>query len=109
MNITDIKMYERLRHSLGEDETQDLIAFIKSETKNEFMDCKDVFLTKDDKLELMLMIKQDKVELVNQINHVENRLMETKAELNKSINAWGLVQLLAIIVSIIAIITFMTK
>ena len=100
--MTDIKMYERLRHALGEEETEDLIVFIKSEVKTEFMNCKETFVT-----------KEDKVELLQKISDVEVRLNKTigdvRVDLTKSMSGMTLLQYLSIIISVIAIITFMTK
>ncbi|HYE56373.1 MAG TPA: hypothetical protein VD996_16100 [Chitinophagaceae bacterium] len=87
--MRDIKMYERLRHTLGEEQTQDLIAFIKSEVNSEFMDCKEVFLTKEDKVDLIQLMKQDKIELLRTIYIV------------------GVVQFLAIVSAVIGILSFM--
>jgi len=102
MKIADIKLYERLRHSLGEEEAQELVRFIHSQIENEFMDCKDVFLTKEDKVELVQMIAEVEVRLNKSINDTERRL-------SKSFTGMTLLQLLSIIISVLALVTFMTK
>jgi hypothetical protein len=51
--ITQIQLYNILRTKLGDAEAHDLVSFIKAEIKTEFMERKDVFLTKEDKVEMM--------------------------------------------------------
>ena len=78
MSVTEVQLYKRLKGRLGEPEAQDLIDFVKSEINTEFMLCKQVFLTKDDKIELMQIMKNDKEELMH-------RMKSDKAELTKLI------------------------
>lgn len=93
MEITEIRLFNSLKGKLGEEETQLLISFINSRVKNTFMDQKEIFLTKDDKADLITLIKQDKVEII--------------MKLSRTIYFVGLVQFIAIIASLLAIISFL--
>ena len=89
--MSEIRLYKALRGKLGDIEAQELVGFIKSEINSEFMDCKQVFLTKEDKLELLRAIKEDKVDIM------------------RSIYIVGLVQFLTIIGALIGIVSFFLK
>lgn len=91
MEAGEIYLYNTLRGKLGDQETQDLIKYVKSAAKNEFMEREEKFLTKDDKNEITLMMKEDKVELIRAIYIV------------------GIVQYVAIMGSLIGILSFMLK
>ena len=80
MSVTEVQLYKSLKEKLGDEEAQELVNFIKSEINNEFMDCKEVFLVKEDKVDMM-------------------RAMYTV----------GLVQFLAIMVSLVGILSFFLK
>jgi hypothetical protein len=89
MVITDIQLYNSLREKLGNEQAQELVGFIREEIKTEFMGRKDAFLVKEDKTDIMICMKQDKVDIMRTIYVV------------------GLVQFLAIVGAILAIINFM--
>ena len=91
MGVTEIQLYKALKEKLGDAAAQEMINFIKSEVNSEFMDCKQVFLTKD-----------DKVELINTSNNM-------KAELMRAIYIVNIIQFLAIIGSLIGIMSFFMK
>ena len=63
---------------------------------------KELFLTQKDKTELIERIDNVKIELIE-------RIEGAKTELNKSIFIAGVIQLLAIIGSLLAILSFMHK
>lgn len=67
MEISEIRLYNFLRPKLGDEETQELIGHIRSTVKNEFMDREEKFLTKDDKMELIILMKKDKIDLIRSI------------------------------------------
>lgn len=73
-------MYKSLKAKLGDETAQELVNFIKSEINNEFMDCKQLFLVKEDKMDLV-----------------------------RTIYAVGLIQFLAIMASLIGILSFFLK
>ena len=56
ITVGEIELYETLRSRLGDKEAQTLVSFIKAETKSSFDQQKGVFLTKDDKVDLMRAI-----------------------------------------------------
>jgi hypothetical protein len=80
MSVTEVQLYKSLKAKLGDETAQELVNFIKSEINNEFMDCKQLFL-----------VKEDKVDLV------------------RTIYAVGLIQFLAIMASLIGILSFFLK
>ncbi len=91
MQVTEIEVYKSIQAKLGDREAQELVGFIKSEIKAEFMDCKQVFLVKEDKIDLIQSMKQDKVDLI------------------RAIFISGIIQFLAIIGALLGILSFFTK
>jgi len=80
MSISEIQLYNALKTKLGDNEAQQLVDFVKSKVTSEFTDRKDTFLTKEDKIDIM-----------------------------RSIYIVGIVQFLAIVGSVLAIMNFMLK
>lgn len=80
MSISEIQLYNALKTKLGDAEAQQLVDFVKSEVISEFDNRKDTFLNKDDKMDLM-----------------------------RSIYIVGIVQFLAIVGSVLAIMNFMLR
>ena len=80
MSISEIQLYNALKTKLGDNEAQQLVDFVKSKVTSEFNDRKDTFLTKEDKIDIM-----------------------------RSIYIVGIVQFLAIVGSVLAIMNFMLK
>ena len=78
MTVTDIQLYNILKIKLGEKEAQSLVDFVHHEVESEVNAKKDIFLTKDDKIDIM-----------------------------RSIYLVGLIQFLAIVASISGIINYM--
>jgi hypothetical protein len=64
MGITEIALYNLLRKKMGEEETYELMQFIHSEVKAELDTKTNVFLIKEDKIELIQNAKADKFELM---------------------------------------------
>ena len=64
MRITEITLYNVLRKKLGEDETSQLIEFIKAEIKDEVNTKSNILLPKDDKVDLIDRINKSKVETI---------------------------------------------
>lgn len=71
MSISAISLYNTLRKKLGEEETTELMEYVKSEVKSEFDARACVFMTKDDKIELIDRINGTKAELIDRINKVK--------------------------------------
>ena len=90
MGIPEIYLYNSLRKKMGEEETTGLMEYVKSEVKSEFDARACVFMTKDDKIELMGRASNDKAELIDRINETKveliGRINETKVELIDRIN-----------------------
>jgi mannose/fructose-specific phosphotransferase system component IIA len=53
MSISEISLYNALRKRLGEQETEELVEFVKSEVKTELEAKTNLFLTKEDKVDLI--------------------------------------------------------
>jgi hypothetical protein len=53
MTIDDIQLYNIIRAKLGETEAKSLVDFISSKIEKEFSYKKDVFLTKEDKIDII--------------------------------------------------------
>ncbi len=80
MSISEIQLYNALKTKLGDNEAQQLVDFVKSEVSTEFNHHKDIFLDKEDKIDIM-----------------------------RSIYIVGIVQFLAIVGSVLVIMNFMLK
>jgi len=78
MIVSEISLYKALSDKLGDNEAQLLVEGIKQEVKNEFESQRNIFLTKEDKIDIM-----------------------------RSIYLVGVVQFLAIITAVISIMTYM--
>jgi hypothetical protein len=53
MSTLEIKAYEIFKSKLGEKEAETIIQFIEEKTQEKINEKKDVFLTKDDKVDLI--------------------------------------------------------
>lgn len=53
MSISEMSLYNALRKRLGEQETEELVEFVKSEAKSELESKTSLFLTKEDKVDLI--------------------------------------------------------
>ncbi len=80
MKFSERRLYNVLKTKLGDSEAQQLVDFVRAEVSTEFNNRKDTFLTKEDKMDLM-----------------------------RSIYIVGIVQFLAIVGSVLAIMNFMLK
>jgi hypothetical protein len=81
MSVSEIKLYNLLRAKVGEEQAQTLVEFIQTSVKDEFDNRKEIFATKQD-------------------------ISDLRAELLKTIYLVGIVQLMGIIGSVIAIVKF---
>lgn len=78
MQITSIELFELLKPKLGEKEAKTLVAYVEERVEEKINQKKDIFLTKDDKVDIM-----------------------------RSMYIVGVVQYLAILGSMLAIFNFM--
>ena len=53
MQINEIQLYNILRNKLGEKEAETLVEFVQGRIEKEFANKKDVFLTKEDKIDII--------------------------------------------------------
>lgn len=67
MSISEISLYNILRKKIGEEETTELMEFVKSEVKSEIDAKTGLFMTKDDKIELIDRINKSKTETITWI------------------------------------------
>jgi hypothetical protein len=81
MSVSEIKLYNILRTKVGDEQAQSLVEFVQNSVKDEFDNRKEVFATKED-------------------------LSNLRADLLKTIYLVGMVQLIGIIGSVIAIVKF---
>jgi uncharacterized protein (DUF2164 family) len=56
MSISEIQLYNALETKLGDLEAQQLVDFVKSEVNSEFINRKETFLNKEDKIDIMRTI-----------------------------------------------------
>ena len=56
MQINEIQLYNILRNKLGEKEAETLVEFVQSKIEKEYSYKKDVFLTKEDKIDIIRWI-----------------------------------------------------
>ena len=64
MGISEITLYNLLRKKMGEQETYELVEFIHAEVKAELETKTNIFLTKEDKVDLLDRINKVKTELI---------------------------------------------
>lgn len=86
MSVSEIKLYNLLKLKVGEDQAQSLVEFIQTSVKDEFDGKKELFATKED--------------LTREISNLRTDWLRTTYLV-------GMVQLLGIIISVIAIVKFM--
>ena len=91
MTISEIQLYQILKTKLGDKGAEELVMFVKSRIKAEIDIREEMYATKSD----IALVRED--------------MMGMKSELSKSIYIVGLIQFVAIIGSILAIINFTTK
>ena len=64
MSISEITLYNILRKKFGDQETAELVEFVKSEVKSELDAKTGVFLTKEDKVDLIDRMNKAKTETI---------------------------------------------
>ena len=64
MSVSEISLYNILRKKFGEEETNSLVEFIKTEVKDEVDAKSNILLSKDDKIDLVDRINKSKVETI---------------------------------------------
>ncbi len=87
MSITEIQLYNLLKAKVGDEQAQSLVEYIETKVKNELEEKQNIFATKND--------------LTREISNL-------RADLLKTIYLVGIVQLVGIIGSVIAIVKFMS-
>jgi hypothetical protein len=64
MSISEISLYNILRKKFGDQETADLVEFVKAEVKSELDAKTGLFMTKEDKVDLIDRINKSKTETI---------------------------------------------
>jgi uncharacterized protein (DUF2164 family) len=64
MSISEISLYKALRIKLGDEAANDLVEFVASEVKTELYNKTNIFLTKEDKIDLIDRINKAKTETI---------------------------------------------
>ena len=97
MNPMELKTYEILKDKLGEEKAATILGF----AQEKFDQQKNIFLTKDDKLELIRCVKDDKLELIKSAKEDKLELIrsakEDKVDLIKWMVGFWIAQIAAII------------
>ena len=91
MVVSELQLYDILKAKLGENEARQLVAFVDEKVKSEVSIQKDTLATKND------------------IYQLELKLQKEISAVQKSVYYVGLVQFLAIVGSVIAILSFMLR
>lgn len=64
MTALELKVYEIFRSKLGEKEAETIIEFIELKSKGKIEKKKGVFMTKDDKVDLIEKMNRDQLEMI---------------------------------------------
>ena len=64
MTALELKVYEIFKSKLGEKEAETIIEFIELKSKEKIEKKKDVFMTKDDKVDLIEKMNRDKLDMI---------------------------------------------
>lgn len=64
MNVSEIALFNILREKLGEQQTAELVEFVRSDVKSEFDKRTTMFMTKEDKIDLIDRINKSKTETI---------------------------------------------
>ena len=91
MSALELEVYDLFKKRFNEDEAKLVIEFFDAKAEQKYDQKKDTLLTKEDKVELVSKIESSKVDVL------------------KSIYLVSVVQFLAIIGSVLAIMSFMLK
>ncbi len=68
MKALELKVYEILKNRFSEEEAEIFIEYFEEKSSEKIEDKKDVFLTKQDKVELIEKMNSDKVALLGKMN-----------------------------------------
>ena len=95
MGNSDLSLYHTLRNKLGEQETAELIEFIHSEVKADMETVKtncdakvNVFLTKEDKIDLINRIDISKSDLIDRMDTMKIDLIDRINKVKTDLIFW---------------------
>ena len=91
MSTLELQVYDLFKRRFNEDEAKLVIKFLDAKSEEKYEQKKEVLLTKEDKIELVSKIDASKVDLMRTIYIV------------------GVVQFLAIVGSVLAIVAFLAR
>ncbi|MGI8952270.1 MAG: hypothetical protein ACR2FN_11905 [Chitinophagaceae bacterium] len=83
MSISEIGLYKALRIKLGDETANELVEFVTSEVKTELDNKTNLFLTKEDKIDLIEKMNADKTELLEKMNLLAEKMNKDKIDLIK--------------------------
>jgi hypothetical protein len=123
MSTLQFKAYQILREKFGESDSQVFIEFLEAEQSRSMSEekAKNIFLTEDkvktflatkediNRLDLSLKSEVSRLELSNKTesNRLETKLAETEDRISRQIYVANIVQLLATVGSVLAIVKFL--
>ena len=64
MKTLELKVYEILKSRFSEKEAETFIEYFEAQTTSKIEEKKDVFLTKEDKIDLIEKMNKDKIDLI---------------------------------------------
>ncbi len=64
MKAIELKVYEILKNRFGEKEAETFIEYVDAKTAEKIDDGKDIFLTKNAKIDLIEKMNKDKIDLI---------------------------------------------
>lgn len=64
MKALELRVYEIFKSKLGEKEAEAIIEFIEAKSQQKVEEKKDIFMTKDDKIELIEKMNRDKIDMI---------------------------------------------
>ncbi len=95
MTISEIQLYQILQRTLGDNETDQLLSFIKASMESGFMDKQNILATKSD--------------LDRETFRLREEMINMKADLLQSVYLVGLSQFLAIVGSVLTIFNLILR
>ena len=91
MSALELQVYDLFKKRFSEEEAKLVISFFDAKADEKYDQKKDILLTKEDKIDLVTKIESSKVDVM------------------KSIYFVGIIQFLAIVGSVLAIVSFIVK
>lgn len=92
MEVSEVSLYEKFRHKVGEEEAQMFVEYVESKVESEYIRHRDVLATKDDLANMRLEINDEftntkddlanmRLEINDEFTKVRNEITDLKIEL----------------------------